>query len=47
LQRPAAALRQAALAATRDLPSNDDHYSALFGLYDRLLAADDPRDLGV
>ncbi len=43
LQRPRAQLRAAALDATRDLPSTNDHFDRLFQLYERLLATPDPR----
>lgn len=43
LQRSRAVLRSAALDATRDLPSTDDHFDGLFDLYTRLLATANPR----
>jgi alpha-1,6-mannosyltransferase len=43
LQRPREQLRRAALHATRDLPSTNDHFNGLFQLYERLLATPDPR----
>jgi alpha-1,6-mannosyltransferase len=43
LQRSKKELSTAALDATRDLPSTDDHFRSLFELFERLGSAPDPR----